>query len=162
MNSEQFDAWLKTYTDAFPSVLAWLNGLGDPAATTRVWRRVLEAVDYADAMQATERMICGELAAPLGWERFDLTAIQLRSYAGRIADDRRRRITLNSYRETSRYGVPQRSIVEEDKTLSYWFRRCQVHTDRWKRNEIDREELEQLHRQEEDAMAFALQQASSE
>lgn len=89
MTQQEFNQWKRAYFTAFPDCEAWLNKLPDPKATLGTWFKCLERCEYADLAMVTDKIICGELKAVDAFSR-EQTAIHLRAYAGRIADDRHR------------------------------------------------------------------------
>lgn len=98
MTKEEFNKWKRSYCDAFPDCEAWLNNLANQRATLETWFKCLESCAYADVAIATDKIITGELQPAglvgnppyLRMER-EQTALHMKAYAGRIADDRFKR-----------------------------------------------------------------------
>lgn len=89
MTKDEFNKWKNAYFTAFPDALAWLNKLPDPAATLGTWFKCLSRCNYLDIAVVTDKIVCGDLAPVEAYQR-EQTALHLRAYCGRIADERNR------------------------------------------------------------------------
>jgi hypothetical protein len=106
MTKHEFNNWKKAYFTAFPDCEAWLNKLPDPAATLGTWFKCLERCEYADLALVTDKLICGDLKPIDAFSR-EQTAIHLRAYAGKVADDRHRVQKQMAEREKLQRGRAQ-------------------------------------------------------
>lgn len=104
MTRHEFDRWSEFYFTAFPDSARWLNALPHPQATLETWLITLSKCTAADVMLVTQRIIAGELAPIENYQR-DNTALHIRAYASRVADERRKR---ESTQERSRHVATQR------------------------------------------------------
>lgn len=98
MTKEEFNTWKNAYFTAFPDTKAWLAKQENPAGTLATWFKCLSRCDYGDIAIVTDRIVCGELAPIDSFQR-EQTAIHLRAYAGRLADERNRQAKHNAERE---------------------------------------------------------------
>lgn len=89
MTKDEFNNWKNAYFTAFPDTKAWLAKQENPAATLGTWFKCLARCNYADVALVTDKLICGELAPVDSFQR-EHTAIHIRAYAGRVADERNR------------------------------------------------------------------------
>jgi hypothetical protein len=89
MTNSEFDHWSEFYFTAFPDSARWLNALANPAGTLKTWLITLSRCEAADVMAVTEKIIRGELAPIENYQR-DNTALHVRAYAAKLADERRR------------------------------------------------------------------------
>jgi hypothetical protein len=89
MTKEEFNTWKNAYFTAFPDTKAWLAKQENPAGTLATWFKCLSRCDYGDIAIVTDRIVCGELTPIDSFQR-EQTAIHLRAYAGRLADERKR------------------------------------------------------------------------
>lgn len=64
MTSNDFDAWIKYHSAAFPSLKDWLSRHAD---TIPFWERPFADVDLRDAKAATDEMAAGTLDEPRGY-----------------------------------------------------------------------------------------------
>lgn len=97
MNRQEFNVWLDEYLTAFPQTREWLakldenkDGAERAQATLRTWSKTLAGIAAIHVTTATERIIEGKLASVPAYER-DKTALHIRGYAARIADDDRKK-----------------------------------------------------------------------
>lgn len=94
MTEAEFVEFRKAYFSAFPSTWEWLcrtwhDDVEKIEATLARWRQTLASTSLADALDVIQRIVDGRLQPVANYER-DNTAIVIRAYAGRLADDRRR------------------------------------------------------------------------
>jgi hypothetical protein len=94
MTLVEFNQFKTAYFAAFPSTREWLSrvcteGGIDIKAATASWYRTLQRTELADAMAVLGKLELGELEPVPAYDR-DKTALHIRSYAGRIADARRK------------------------------------------------------------------------
>lgn len=110
MTKEQFNTWKNAYFAAFPDALSWLNKLENPAGTLATWFKCLAHCEYADVALATDKMTTGDLAPIEAFQR-EQTALHVKAYAGRIADDRAKR--EKAEREHQRFVDGKRAVRRE-------------------------------------------------
>lgn len=89
MTRNEFDRWSEFYFTAFPDSARWLNALANPTGTLQAWSMTLSRCEFRDVQQVTEKIILGELP-PIETYQRDNTALHIRAYAAKLADDRRR------------------------------------------------------------------------
>ncbi|NJL44548.1 MAG: hypothetical protein HC945_04540 [Nitrosarchaeum sp.] len=90
MTRNEFNKWTDAYFTAFPDTHAWVSKLPNPAGTLETWFQCLSRLAYSDVALATAKIVTGELKPLESYQR-EQTALHIRAYAGRIADDRRNR-----------------------------------------------------------------------
>lgn len=92
MTGPQFESWLRDYAAKFPSILKWLEGLGEAGdlAMRQLWFETLSDVDFRDAMRISLAMAKGELerVGSFDHER-EQTAVVIRRAVWRAGDHRR-------------------------------------------------------------------------
>lgn len=90
MTRVEFDRWTEAWFTAFPDSHRWLSALPNPGGTLDAWFTSLKRCEYADVALVTDKIISGELAMIEAYQR-EQTALHIRAYAGRVADDRAKR-----------------------------------------------------------------------
>src|SRR5690348_11995828 len=108
MTHDEFEHWAAYYFGAFPDAYRWLKSLPEEGKyTLEAWFKTMAACDYTDVATVTDRVLAGELEPPgvIANGNFktivrEQTALHMKNYCERIADDRRRRMrTENRSRE---------------------------------------------------------------
>jgi hypothetical protein len=90
MTRTEFNKWTDEWFTAFPDSLAWLERLPNPEGTLETWFKCLSRCNYQDVADAMVKIVVGDLAPLEAYQR-EQTALHVRAYAGRIADERRNR-----------------------------------------------------------------------
>lgn len=90
MTRAEFEKLIDCYMGLFPQTRDWVNKLDQPAAMLDGWFESLKNTRVIHAMTAIERILDGSLAPIHAYDR-DNAALIIRAYAGRIADDERKR-----------------------------------------------------------------------
>jgi hypothetical protein len=87
MTNDEARTILRQMATAFPHIQDYINGLSDSTATLTEWRRMLEPIKHAHAVEAVERMRMGRAEPPKWPSEIGTLPLWVRSIAGRVAMD---------------------------------------------------------------------------
>ena len=91
MTPTEFDEWRADYKRRFPSIVGWFHRHDSDLqlGILQTWQECLECVELRDALAVNKAMSTGQLE-PVGSFKEDQTALTIRSYALRLAGERRK------------------------------------------------------------------------
>lgn len=89
MTPTEFEEWATHHGRCFPAYRSWWNGLHESTRQTlrRQFRQILSRVELRDAIEATDRMLAGQVDVPQSWE-MNLTPARIATAASEVASER--------------------------------------------------------------------------